>query len=107
MRPSAKIDACMACVSYDVSAYGVCGVAEELVGFSHNLVGYDRHCVEGSCESDELVHLLVQLLLPGCEHFPTDVLAPKVCGEGVDDYYFYVVGFYYFVGVLEEEHLVV
>src|SRR3990172_6373486 len=107
MRRSAKIDACMACVSYDVSADGGGSVSEELVGFSHNLVGYESHCVEGSCQSDELVHVLVQLLLPGCEHFPTDVLAPEMCREGVHDYYFYVVGFYDFVGVLEEEHLVV
>src|SRR4030066_1970376 len=107
MRRPPKVNPGMACVAYDVSADGVGSVSEELVGFSHNLVGYDGYCVEGSCQSDELMHVLIQFLLSGRKHFPPDVLAPEMCRERVDDNYFYVVGFYDFVRVLEEEHLVV
>jgi len=53
------------------------------------------------------VHVFVEFLLADGEGFSADVFAAEVRCERVDDDEADVVLFYYFVGVFEEEDLVV
>ena len=97
----------MACMSYNVSADGVYGVGEELVGFRHDLVSDYGDSVEPSCEADETVHVVVETLLSLCEHLSADILASKVGCQGVDDDQADVVVFDDLVRLLQEKDLMV
>jgi len=95
----AEVYASVACVSYYVAAYGVDGVAEEDIGFCHDLVSDDCGGVEGTSKANKFVHVFVELLLAKGEGFSAYVFASEVRGEAVDDDEADVVFFYDFVGV--------
>ena len=97
----------MACMSYNLSADGVYGVGEELVGFRHDLVSDYGDSVEPSCEADETVHVVVETLLSLCEHLSADILASKVGCQGVDDDQADVVVFDDLVRLFQEKYLMV
>src|SRR5512136_777920 len=72
-------------VADDVPANGFRRVAEEDRRVGEDLVRNEADGIVLVQELEEVVHVPVQLLLPGREGPPPGVLGPEVGGEGVDD----------------------